>query len=134
MISRSVIPPYFDFHLYSVWAVTPRSRATSFIARPASTCFTAAIHRSDDLRLGVLALISSERLLCPVVWSFPTYDWLRLPGAGQKDFGTPDHPALGDMGIEESGETLSPCNRSAQTVLRPMDTCVKDGSAHLESK
>lgn len=92
------------------------------------------LHRSDDLRLGVLALISSERLLCTVVWSFPTYDWLRLPGAGQKDFGTPDHPALGDGGIEKSGETWSLCNRSAQTVLRPMDTCVKDGSAHSESK
>ena len=39
--SFTSMPPYFDFQLYSVWSVTPISRATSLTDRPASICFTA---------------------------------------------------------------------------------------------
>src|ERR1043166_2800330 len=41
--SLTSMPLYFDFQLYSVWSVTPTSRANAFADRPASSCFTAAM-------------------------------------------------------------------------------------------
>src|ERR1019366_1327989 len=75
--SLTSIPPYFAFQLYSVWSLTPSSRATSFVVRPPSICLTAATIFSS---VYFVFFISKSSFF---ITSFPNYEWFSFPGSGQ---------------------------------------------------
>src|SRR5665213_11994 len=112
--SLTSIPPYFDFQLYSVWSVTPNSRANSFTGRPASICFTTPMIFSS---VCFVFFISKA----PFYRNFPNYDWLSFSGAGQEEHGGRESVVTGNRGearrsfaAAPAGEDLPPFRRRVE--------------------
>src|ERR1051325_3682638 len=82
--SLTSIPPYFDFHVYSVASLTPTSRASSPTFRPPSICFNTPMICSSLCRL---FFITELLLVRSSYRSSSSFNWRSLSGAGQRDSG-----------------------------------------------